>query len=483
VARAAHRRPQPFGARWLHMRLAQLLPQFPEIAVCVAFSGGADSTALLAALAQSPPSALKLRALHVDHRLQAHSVRWSAHCRRVARALGVPLAVRTASVVRERGASPEAAARQARYALLGAALAPGEVLLTAHHQDDQLETVLLQLLRGAGVAGLAAMPAVAPFARGLLVRPLLPLTHAELAAWVSGQGLRWIEDESNQELRLDRNYLRARVLPPIRARWPRAAATVARSARHAAEAQRLLDELGAADAARAACGAMLSARVLRTLSPDRRRNALRFWISAAGHLAPPSSRLEEIAGPLLAARADAQPLVAWEGARVQRQGELLSLLPALAAPPAVRAARSSGAAARRRPAGGSTPSAGASAAPLEELAWNWRDTNSCSLPEPFGGLVLRRDARGPLDLDALAPTLTVRARRGGERLRPVRGGPRRTLKGLLQEARVPVHQRAYLPLIFAGEHLIAAADLWLDESVQAREGSTRRGRLVWSAAD
>jgi tRNA(Ile)-lysidine synthase len=465
MARAPRRAPASFGPRWLRQRLAQLLPDFPAVALCVAFSGGADSTALLAALAALPRPPLKLRALHIDHRLHPHSGRWSAHCRRVARALGVPLTVRAATIVRGRGESPEAAARAVRYRLLGAALAGGEALLTAHHQDDQLETVLLQLLRGAGVAGLAAMPDVAPFARGVLVRPLLPLTHARLTAWVSAAGLRWIEDDSNAQTRLDRNYLRARVLPVIRARWPSAAVTVARAARHAAEAQRLLDALGAADAGRARCGADLSAKVLRALPPDRRRNALRFWITSAGHLPPPSSRLEEIAGPLLAAREDAQPLVAWEGGMVQRQADLLSLRGG----------------AQRAHAAAPGPAGAPAAATAPEVTWHWRDRPSCLLPPPFGRLTLRRDARGPLDLAALPPTLTVRTRRGGERLRLLRAGPRRTLKSLLQEARVPVVQRAQLPLVFDGERLIAAADLWLDESVRASGTHRQRGRLTWSA--
>jgi tRNA(Ile)-lysidine synthase len=453
VPRARLRGTQSFGPRSLSRRLAQLLPGFPDVAVCVAFSGGADSTALLAALAQLKRPPLKVRALHVDHRLHPHSANWAAHCRRVARALDVPLQVRTANIARTRGESLEAAARAARYQLLAAALGEDEALVTAHHQDDQLETVLLQLLRGAGLAGIAAMPAVASFARGALVRPLLPWSRAELGAWVRSQGLAWIEDPGNSELRLDRNYLRTRVLPLIRERWPAAAATVTRAARHAAEAQRLLDALGAADAARASFGAMLSAKRLRTLSPERRRNALRFWITAAGHLPPPASRLEEIAGPLLQARADAQPLVRWEGTLLQRQADLLSL----------RAA------------------SGASGV-LEEVTWPWRRRRTCPLPGPGGKLTLKRDARGPLDLDTVPATLTIRARRGGERLRPVRGGPRRALKSLLQEARVPVAERARLPLIFADSTLIAVAGLWLDESVQASAASRRRARLIWSAA-
>jgi tRNA(Ile)-lysidine synthase len=461
VPRAVRRGTQGFGPRSLSRRLAQLLPGFPEVAVCVAFSGGADSTALLAALAQLRRPPLKVRALHVDHRLHPHSANWAAHCRRVARALDVPLQVRTANIARARGESLEAAARDARYQLLGAALAEDEALVTAHHQDDQLETVLLQLLRGAGLAGIAAMPAVASFARGALVRPLLPWSRAELGAWVRSQGLEWIEDPGNSELRLDRNYLRTRVLPSIRERWPAAAATVARAARHAAEAQRLLDALGGADAARASFGAMLSAKRLRALSPERRRNALRFWITAAGHLAPPASRLEEIAGPLLQARADAQPFVSWEGTLLQRQADLLSL---------------------RAASGASGVRGAAPALRLEEVTWPWRRRRTCPLPGPGGKLTLKHDARGPLDLETLPATLTIRARRGGERLRPVRGGPRRALKGLLQEARVPVAERARLPLIFAAETLIAVADLWLDESVQASAASRQRARLIWSAA-
>ena len=451
VARAARRGVQAFGPPVLQRRLAELLPRFPDLEVCVAFSGGADSTALLAALAQLPQRLRSLRAVHVDHHLHPDSGRWSAHCRQMARSLGVPLTVRSARIGRARGESLEAAARSARYALLADGLDAGEALLTAHHQDDQLETVLLQLLRGAGVAGLAAMPPVTAFARGLLARPLLDVPREALGAWVRSRGLAWVEDETNALIRLDRNYLRAEVLPAILARWPAAATTVGRTARHLAEAQRLLDGLGAADSARASSGAALSAKVLRALPLERRRNALRHWIAAAGRLAPSTTLLNEIAGPMLVARADAQPQVSWEDAVVQRQADLLTL----------------------RPAGRATP--------LTDLTWHWQE-RACVLPAPFGTLAVRRDTRGPIDLDALAPTLTLRSRRGGERLRPVRGGPRRALKQLLHEARVPVRERGHLPLVFDGERLIAAADLWLDESVQAHAASARRGRLVWHAS-
>jgi tRNA(Ile)-lysidine synthase len=307
------------------------------------------------------------------------------------------------------------------------------------------------------------MPDAGPFAGTSLVRPLLTAPRAAVRAWLTEQKLPWvregsppwIEDESNALLAFDRNFLRLRVLPVIAERWPQAATTVSRTARHAAEAQRLLDALGAADVARAAWGEGLSASSLRALPPDRRRNALRYWITASGHLPPPSSRLEEIAGPLLAAREDAQPRVAWQGAVVERASDLLSL---------------------HRPA---RPSAGIGL----EVPWHWRESDTCVLPAPFGTLRLVREAHGPLDLEALealGSTLTVRARRGGERLRAGRRAARRTLKSLLQESGVPVALRSRLPLIFAGERLIAAAGLWVDEAVQASGASAQRARVLWS---
>jgi tRNA(Ile)-lysidine synthetase-like protein len=445
--------------------------------------------------------------------------------------------------------------------LLSTELQPGEILLTAHHSDDQLETVLLQLLRGSGLPGIAAMPALAPFARGLLARPLLSRSRAELEQWVRQQKLTWIEDDSNVDESLDRNYLRLRVLPLIRDRWPGSATAVSRSARHAAEAQALLDTLARADIDRASYGESLSIKSLRALPPDRLRNALRFWITRAGYLAPDTKRLDEITGPVLDARPDANPFVEWgegEGsARAQRHGDLLTLRPrssraasptALYAPEPLSAgtarnqaatpstdtshtsAASAPTRAARTPADTAptvtprTPAAHASpTSPLElpavdslapagdsladsplgipslaarsrsvadrsVIVWSWHDSPVYDLPHDLGKLELEPDDRGPVDLDALPHPLTIRWRRGGERLSPRRGGPRRALKNLLQESHVPVSERPRLPLLFSGapagaasssDRLLAVADLLLDETVQATPTSRRRARLRW----
>ena len=525
--------PGAFGPDWLVAQLTALVPEFPNTALCVALSGGVDSTALLAALAHNRSPALELRALHVDHGLRPSSKQWAEHCRALARRLRVPLQVLTTKVERSRGESLEAAAREARYRSLAGALQPGEILLTAHHGDDQLETVLLQLFRGSGLRGIAAMPALAPFAKGWLARPLLSRSRAELEAWVRARGLTWVEDDTNVDERLDRNYLRRRVLPLIRERWPGSPAAVARSARHAAEAQALLDSLARADVERASYGESLSVATLRALPPERRRNALRFWITRAGWLAPDTRRLEEIAGPLLDARSDAHPFVEWSAAessapdrtsdsrvgvrartrgpsdgnapgrarlgagsdarargssvsnaqqrtrtsaRVQRHGDLLSLR-SLSMPLDLAGAATPAKTPSPRRAQGTE---GASPA---EIVWSWRHSPICNLPPGLGKLELEPADRGPIDLDALPDALTIRWRSGGERLSPRRGGPRRALKNLLQEARVHVSERARLPLLFSvtpsGARLIAVADLLLDETVQATPATRRHARLHW----
>lgn len=467
-----------FGPDWLRQHLARLLPGFPDVALCVALSGGVDSTALLAALAEAAGDGtregtgrLRLRALHINHGLHPNARTWSTHCRRLARRLGIPLKVLSVKVPQERGASLEEAARGARYRCFAAQLRRGEALLTAHTQDDQLETVLLQLFRGSGLPGLAAMPAVAALGSGRLVRPLLGCSRAQLEAWVRVRELTWIEDDTNRDERFDRNYLRRRVLPAVRERWPGAGAAVARSARHAAEAQGLLTALARADLERARDGASVSVKALRSLSPDRRRNMLRLWIASGGHTLPDTRRLEEIAGPLISARADAHPRVEWAAeagsdktsdavtARrivVMRHADLLSLAECAAA------VLDSAAAAAR-------------------LAWDWRQSACCALPDG-GALELLTERHGPIDLDALPPRLAIAWRRGGEKLRVRRGGPRRELKSLLREAHVPPAQRTRVPLVFAGGILIAAGDLWIDESVRAPAEAQHRGRLIWRKA-
>ena len=417
----------------------------------VAVSGGLDSTVLLHLAAGAKTDGL--RAVHVDHGLHPDSGEWRDCASAGCAALGVPFISLAVDVDAAAGESPEAAARAARYDALAAALEPGEILLTAHHADDQAETVLLQLLRGAGPAGLAAMPASTAFAGGRLCRPLLGFERATLADYAHLHGLTWREDPSNADVRADRNYLRHRVLPRLRERWPSLAATVGRSARHSAAAADLVRQQATADLAVCLRGATLALAPLRELTRTRAREVLRHWVLARG-LPPPDSRhTERLLEELTPADGAGGGRVGWPGASVRRFRDRLFL--------------------------------------LDEETGTWLDTAPAPLswphPErlPLGpglgelraepaageGCIADLWRRGPVD---------VRWRCGGERISPGRGRPRRRLKSLLREAGVPPWLRDRLPLIYADGELAAVGDVWLSGDWQAQPGEPGY-RLHWAA--
>ncbi len=347
--------------------------------------------------------------------------------------------------------SLEAAARAARYGALAAELAQGELLLTAHHQEDQLETVLLALMRGSGVRGLAAMRPAMPWQGSLLLRPLLGVARAELESYAQRHGLAWSEDPTNLDERFDRNFLRRRVLPLLRERWPAAAATAGRSAALLAEARELLDQQAVVDLAGARDGAALRVSVLLRLPPARRRNALRQWIGERGLLPPDHRRLQEIASRMLAARADALPQVRWRGGELRRHGDRLM-------------------------------SASTAVAPAGQQHWDWRRRRWLTLAN--GGRVgLLPDPHGDVLLASLPARLTVSFRRGGERLQGAEG--RIALKDLLQTQGLAPWERAAVPLLGDGERIIAVADLWVAPAFRARATAPTsrpaRGRFRWHA--
>ena len=344
--------------------------------------------------------------------------------RATARALGVPCRVVDAPVTVARGESPEAAARDVRYAALQAALRPGEWLLLAQHQDDQVEALLLQLLRGAGVAGLAAMPARS----GRMLRPLLEVPRAQLLDYLRRRSIAWTEDPSNADERFGRNYLRLRVLPLLRARWPGLGTAVCRSAALAAEARSLLAARAAVQLEEAHVGAALSVPVLRRLAAPDRHNALRYWLELRGLPMPDQSRLQEIAGPMLRARDDAQPLVRWRGGLVRRHGGLLH---AVAEPPGAQPV--------------ATP-------PREPgtVQWHWLRQPRLALPDG-AALELCPDPRGALSRAALPARVRVAFRDGGGATAGPAGG--RRLKRRLKAAAARPWQRGVVPLVYDGARL------------------------------
>lgn len=447
--------PGAFSPATLAQELEQRIGRLAGKAVCVAYSGGLDSTVLLHALARLRRThRVRLRAVHVNHHLHEAADRHAAAALREARRWRVPCKVLHAVVLPATDDSPEAAAREARYALLAAELAADEALLTAHHQDDQLETVMLALLRGSGVRGLSAMAAATPWHGRLLLRPLLGVSRGQIDSYAREQALGWSEDPTNSDERFERNYLRLRVLPLIRQRWSAAALTVSRSAALLGEARELLEQQACADLAHARDGAALRVSVLMRLPEARRRNALRQWIAEQSLVLPDHRRLREIAGRMLTARGDATPRVQWRGGEVRRHGDLLLALAGAAGSSSVR-----------------------------EQSWDWRSQQRLALLGG-GSLELTQDLHGDVLLPALPARLRVSYRRGGERLQGLAG--RIALKDLMQTQGLAPWKRATVPLLGDGERIIAVADLWLDpdyrvggSAAASREGEGLRGRFRW----
>jgi tRNA(Ile)-lysidine synthase len=406
--------------------------------------------ALCAVRSQRPVS---LRAIHVDHGLHRDSVEWGRHCERICQALAVPFEARRVSVTTIAEEGVEAAARRARYSAFAAGLRPGECLVTAQHRDDQAETLLLQLLRGAGVAGLAAMPGRALFAGGEILRPLLDYPRRSLEDYARQHGLLWVEDPSNQDLRLRRNFLRTEILPRLGSHWPEARRTLARVAGHMSDAQELLSEMADGDLAccrhPAAVDSLeaLSAEATRRLTPARQRNLLRHWLRRQGYRMPDSHRLDELLRNIAGDSRRRQACLGWPGVEVWRYRDAVVAVPERARPD-----------------------------PSLDAAWN----PDAPIVVPGIGKLSVEPIRGA----GVAPhrltsaRLQVRLRRGGETVRLPGRGHHHAVKKLLQAAGVPPWERARLPMLYCGSELVAIADRWVSASCAAHAGEPG-WRIIW----
>lgn len=420
-------------------RLAQLLASLAPARRCwVAFSGGMDSMVLLDAAAEvreQLPGALW--AVHVDHGLQPQAPDWAEQCSTFCLARSIPIVIRQLNLTPQPGESVEAVAREARRGVFVELLEADDLLLTAHHEDDQAETLLLALLRGSGVRGLAAMPFSTRLGKGCLVRPLLGYRHAELADYAARRGLTWVEDPSNAETAMDRNFLRHRLVPLARARWPALSTTLARSARHCAEAAGLVDGLAEQTLLQipGALPGSLHIPLLMQLERPLAKAVLRSWLGWGGFALPDTRHLERILDEVLAARSDANPLVAWTGCEVRRYREDLCAIAPLPEVPSV--ASQIGWQIDARPAALDLPSG------LGRLAWR-----------PHSVADERAPGQGASSAD-----LDIRFGQSGHLCRPSSAGRQRSLKKLFQEAGVPSWLRGYVPMIFQDGALIAIAGI------------------------
>lgn len=401
----------------------------------LAFSGGLDSTVLLAMCKNKE---MDVRAIHVNHGISPNAGSWSNHCKKICASLNIPFIEFAISLDLKAGESLEEAARNKRYAVFAEHLQEGEVLLTAHHLDDQAETVLLQLLRGAGPKGLSAMPAIKKFGKGHHARPLLGFSREELEVYAKEAGLSWIEDESNNDDALARNYLRREIMPRLKARWPAAAASISRSASHCAETQMLMESFSVELDVHGSRENTLSVDKLLQVGAEKQKLLLRSWIARMECPLPNARKMESILKTVLLAKWDSLPVVEWGEVALRRYRDDLYLLP--------RAERVDTA-----------------------EVFEWKMDAELILPK-IG--VLKTESRAG---QGLRPDLHVRVgfRKGGEMVEMAKRG-RHRLKNLFQEWGVLPWERETTPLLFVGEKLIAVVGYFLHEDYVVKDGEAGR---------
>jgi tRNA(Ile)-lysidine synthase len=417
--------------------LARHVP--PRARLVLGLSGGLDSVVLLHVLLglrdQHP---FDLRAVHVHHGLSAHADDWADFCARLCTSHAVELSIHRVRIARDDAAGIEAAARRERQHIFAALDA--DFLLTAHQQNDQAETLLLQLLRGAGPKGLASMAELQrrPGWRAAQLRPMLDVKRSDLLEYAQRHGLSWVDDESNLDTRYRRNALRQEVMPLLAAHFPGSSATLARAAALQAEAAELLDELARLDALDAIEGERLDCRVLASLSLPRARNLLRHFLEQQGQPMPNARQLNEALRQMLDAKDDARVCVRLGRMEVWRfrGGAYLAPLPPAVADPV-----------------------------------RWQGEASVWVPAAGVNVQMNEVSGAGLKREALiAGEVTLGVRQGGERLRLHAGGPHRNLKNLLQEHAIPPWLRDRLPLLWCDGRLAWAAGIGLDADLCAAPG-------------
>lgn len=402
----------------------------------IAYSGGVDSHVLLSLMVTVRQFlALRLKAIHINHGMSQHAARWAKHCADVCVKYDVVYVERELRFALNAGESLEEIARNHRYNLFTDYLTEGDVLLTAHHQDDQAETILLQLMRGSGLKGLAAMPILVPFAKGWHARPLLDFSRAELQAYARTRGLQWVNDESNDDSCFTRNFIRHEILSRLKKRWPSASAVLSRSAKHCAEAQALLEDFSVSEWLKITGlrANTLSVQKLLCLDIGKQRLALRSWIDKLGYPLPSLTKIETIQQNVLTAKWDRSPCVTWQNVELRRYRDDLYLMPCLE--PLISKA---------------------------EHHWDLQQplflpglgTLSAVLVKGYG---LRADLK----------RVVVRFREEGQTVFLSKRN-KHALKNLFQEWGVPPWERQRIPLIFVDPILVMAIGYYLDEDYAAK---------------
>ena len=423
------------------IKIKDILSEYPDAETCwIAYSGGLDSLVLLHVLATIQNEIKpKLVAVHINHGISNDADLWVRHCQDKCANYAVEMQTFSIDLSDKNDKGTEAYAREKRYEVLGNLMSSHDLLLTAHHMDDQVETVLLQLMRGSGPNGLVGMPQAREFSKGILLRPLLDYSREDIRDYALSESLSWVEDESNKSNKYDRNFLRNRIIPELLTRWPGALKTVQRAAKHQAEARCLINEISGNDL-EVVCESgyrKLDLSMFNRLSGIRKKNVLRAWIKNNKLETPNARIIEKIIAEVIYANIDRSPCVKWKGGEIRRYREYLYIMKSLPAHDV-------------------------------EMTKPWKLEETLELTSGYLKAISGKGNGIKKELLS-SVTVEIRYRQGGEQIKL--SGRREThdLKKLFQEQGVPPWMRNRIPLIYYENKLIAVADLWLESKYAASE--------------
>ena len=452
----------------------------PVNKIWVAYSGGLDSHVLLHALKRLQNCyGFLLGALYVNHGVNVNADHWADHCVQVCQALAINCQVLKIQLPSCGKRNWEEIARNARYEAFKTSMEADHYLAVAHHEDDQAETFLLQLLRGAGTRGLSAMPVIKALESGFLWRPLLSLSRDVLIAYATEYQLAWIEDDSNVDTHFDRNYLRHQVMPQLKARWPHVAGAIGQSAKHCAEAELVIEEVALEDLRGVEAGSTLNLSKLCLLSPVRRHHVLRFWLKQQGFSLPSRVHLRQFEECFMKARQDANPVLCFANVQLRRHFNRLYALPNFYTPHPPRA---NDARADLSPKGrGEAHSKFCGETSLCRDSVKWKLDEPLLLPGVGKLVAEQRRGEGICSHWVGDENIVeIRFRQGGEVIKPVNKCTRK-LKKWLQDWKIPPWERERIPLIYINNEL-AQVLLTPDNAIIASKFIARPDEMGWRVA-
>ena len=410
----------------------------------VGYSGGLDSHVLVHVMVELVGKK-KITVVHVNHQLSADSDIWQEHCEDICLELGVDIICKTVSI-KNRGTGIEDAAREARYGIFEKLLKKNDLLILAHHADDQIETMLFRLFRGSGIKGMSGMPISRLLGNGELFRPLLPFFRRDLESYALANQINWIEDDSNLDVAFDRNFIRHKLIPTINERWPNSSFQLNRSANIFAESDFLINVLAQKDFAIVTevserVGWSISIDKLNGFETIRQKNILRYWFNLHNLTLPSYAVLDNALDQMIGSKADAEPIVSWGDLQLRRFNKKLYLLPFNFDDPNYSFKKKKG-------------------LELLEKYSIKRDGSSQLILPDSSSLCVKRKIKGGLKMD-FKKNLEIRFRSGGERCKPKGRSGSNTLKKLFQEYSLEPWLRNNIPLIYIDNHLAAVGDLWV----------------------